>query len=205
MASRPSASSAPNASPSATTRPSFTPTSQRLAPAGTAVVAGIGQVLDLGHGIRGGRRGALRGHGHRRVAARVTGVAAEEPVTEAQQQGRHQEHRRHATFRLHGQTPSSLHAFTDAFTAHVVEMIKMFAGKHEPFFIYVPYTAPHYPIHAKPKDIAKYRYAMPPFPFVPLMPLIIGPAIAMPIPRPSPAPAIPPAGFSAAIGIEVPT
>ena len=27
----------------------------------------------------------------------------------------------------------------------------------KPFFHYLPYTAPHYPLHAKPADIAKYK------------------------------------------------
>ena len=45
---------------------------------------------------------------------------------------------------------------TDAFTDHAVKAIHQahFAGK--PFFVHVTYTAPHYPIHAKPEDIAKY-------------------------------------------------
>ncbi len=46
---------------------------------------------------------------------------------------------------------------TDAFTDHAVKMIKDFAGSGDPFLVYVPYTAPHYPLHAKPKDIAKYK------------------------------------------------
>ncbi len=30
-------------------------------------------------------------------------------------------------------------------------------GKRSPFFLYVAYTAPHFPLHAKPEDIAKYE------------------------------------------------
>ena len=26
-----------------------------------------------------------------------------------------------------------------------------------PFFLYLSYTAPHWPLHAKPEDIAKYE------------------------------------------------
>ncbi len=60
---------------------------------------------------------------------------------------------------------------TDAFTDHAIETIrehletenlKLEAGKKaQPFFHYIPYTAPHYPLHAKPEDITKYkgRYA----------------------------------------------
>ncbi|HCC20646.1 MAG TPA: arylsulfatase, partial [Verrucomicrobiales bacterium] len=46
---------------------------------------------------------------------------------------------------------------TDAFTDEAVKMIKDFASSGDPFLVYIPYTAPHYPIHAKPKDIAKYK------------------------------------------------
>ena len=46
---------------------------------------------------------------------------------------------------------------TDAFTDHAIETIKRFSTTGKPFFHYLPYTAPHYPLHAKPKDIAKYR------------------------------------------------
>ncbi|MDA1054213.1 MAG: arylsulfatase [Planctomycetota bacterium] len=46
---------------------------------------------------------------------------------------------------------------TDAFTDHAVESIEQFAKAEKPFFVHVCYTAPHYPLHAKPKDIAKYR------------------------------------------------
>ncbi|MFI4852234.1 MAG: arylsulfatase [Gimesia chilikensis] len=50
---------------------------------------------------------------------------------------------------------------TDAFTDHAIEQIKGYAKTDQPFFLHLCYTAPHYPLHAKPKDIAKYkgRYA----------------------------------------------
>ncbi len=50
---------------------------------------------------------------------------------------------------------------TDAFTDHAIETIKSHTASGTPFFHYLPYTAPHYPLHAKPSDIAKYkgRYA----------------------------------------------
>jgi arylsulfatase len=31
------------------------------------------------------------------------------------------------------------------------------AGKDKPFFLYIAYNAPHYPLHALPEDIEKYR------------------------------------------------
>jgi len=46
---------------------------------------------------------------------------------------------------------------TDAFSDQAVDMIEGFSKSENPFFLYVPYTAPHYPLHAKPEDIAKYK------------------------------------------------
>lgn len=46
---------------------------------------------------------------------------------------------------------------TDAFTDQAADMIRGFAKEETPFLIYVPFTAPHYPIHAKPEDIEKYK------------------------------------------------
>ena len=43
---------------------------------------------------------------------------------------------------------------TDAFTERAVDRIEEFAAGDAPFFLYVPYTAPHYPLHARPEDIA---------------------------------------------------
>lgn len=54
-------------------------------------------------------------------------------------------------------TPSGKYYMTDAFTDHAVEFLNDSAGKPEPFFLYLPYTAPHWPLHAWPEDIAKYR------------------------------------------------
>ena len=47
---------------------------------------------------------------------------------------------------------------TDAFTERAVKFIDEFGrSKEMPFFLYLPYTAPHWPLHALPEDIAKYR------------------------------------------------
>lgn len=46
---------------------------------------------------------------------------------------------------------------TDAFTDHAVKHIKKAVAEKKPFFAHVTYTAPHYPLHAKPEDIAKYK------------------------------------------------
>ena len=47
---------------------------------------------------------------------------------------------------------------TDAYTDHAIEYINEHAAQEkDPFFLYVAYTAPHWPLHALPEDIAKYR------------------------------------------------
>ncbi|MFT4688426.1 MAG: arylsulfatase [Verrucomicrobiia bacterium] len=65
--------------------------------------------------------------------------------------------------RKFGQNNESIEQFpddyysTDAFTDHAVGFIKKASKTDKPFFLHVCYTAPHYPLHAKPEDIAKYR------------------------------------------------
>jgi arylsulfatase len=44
---------------------------------------------------------------------------------------------------------------TDAITTHALQFLDEAKGK--PFFLYLAYTAPHWPLHALPDDIAKYR------------------------------------------------
>ncbi len=48
---------------------------------------------------------------------------------------------------------------TDAFTDHAIETITRSVNENRdrPFFHHITYTAPHYPLHAKPEDIAKYK------------------------------------------------
>jgi len=46
---------------------------------------------------------------------------------------------------------------TDAITDNAVAMIRRATKKPDPFFLYVAYTAPHWPLHARPEDIAKYE------------------------------------------------
>ncbi|BDD12826.1 arylsulfatase (plasmid) [Fulvitalea axinellae] len=46
---------------------------------------------------------------------------------------------------------------TDAITENAVEMISKRKGSEQPFFMYLAYTAPHWPLHAKPEDIAKFK------------------------------------------------
>ena len=46
---------------------------------------------------------------------------------------------------------------TDAISDEAVGMIGEAAGGEDPFFLYVAYTAPHWPLHAPAEDIARYE------------------------------------------------
>ncbi|MGY1553263.1 arylsulfatase [Microbacterium sp. A588] len=48
--------------------------------------------------------------------------------------------------------------YTDAISDNAVEFMKKHEAEHgeDPFFMYVAYTAPHWPLHALEEDIAKY-------------------------------------------------
>jgi len=46
---------------------------------------------------------------------------------------------------------------TDAFTDKPLQWLDEKELDDQPFFLYLAYTAPHYPLHAWPKDIAKYE------------------------------------------------
>jgi len=46
---------------------------------------------------------------------------------------------------------------TDAIADHAVEFIDEASHTERPFFLYTAFTAPHYPLHALPEDIAKYE------------------------------------------------
>ena len=48
---------------------------------------------------------------------------------------------------------------TDAIADHAVKCLREHAEKHsaKPFFHYLAFTAPHFPLHALPEDIARYR------------------------------------------------
>ena len=47
--------------------------------------------------------------------------------------------------------------YTDAISTKAVEMIEKASLSEKPFFLYVSYTAPHWPLHAREEDIVKYR------------------------------------------------
>ncbi|GLZ07529.1 sulfatase [Actinomadura sp. NBRC 104412] len=46
--------------------------------------------------------------------------------------------------------------YTDAISDHAVEFIRTQAASARPFFAYVSYTAPHWPLHAPESDVAAY-------------------------------------------------
>ncbi len=45
---------------------------------------------------------------------------------------------------------------TDAFTDAAIRFLRTSGQSKKPFFVHVTYTAPHYPLHARPEDIEKY-------------------------------------------------
>ncbi|MCA9259438.1 MAG: sulfatase-like hydrolase/transferase, partial [Planctomycetales bacterium] len=53
-------------------------------------------------------------------------------------------------------TPEDFY-LTHAIGDHAVDWVREFASDEAPFFLYVAYTAPHWPIHAPPASIAKYQ------------------------------------------------
>jgi len=46
---------------------------------------------------------------------------------------------------------------TDAFTDRALGFLERQTSPDKPFFLYLPYTSPHWPLHALPEDIDKYR------------------------------------------------
>src|ERR1700734_223606 len=47
--------------------------------------------------------------------------------------------------------------YTDAIARHASALIREYAQKPNPYFMYAAFTAPHWPLQAQPEDIAKYR------------------------------------------------
>ena len=46
---------------------------------------------------------------------------------------------------------------TDAIADHAVKFIEASARGDKPYFLYTAFTAPHWPLHARPEEIAKYE------------------------------------------------
>lgn len=55
--------------------------------------------------------------------------------------------------------PDSGFYMTDAFVEHAIEFLDYHEEKNDesPFFLYLPFNAPHWPLHALPEDIEKYK------------------------------------------------
>ena len=47
--------------------------------------------------------------------------------------------------------------FTDAITDKAIGMVEESVADAQPFFLYLAHTAPHWPLHAPPEDIARYE------------------------------------------------
>jgi arylsulfatase len=54
-------------------------------------------------------------------------------------------------------SPDKKFYHTDVFTDYAIDRLDEYKDEDKPFVLYLPYTAPHYPLHAWPEDIAKYR------------------------------------------------
>ena len=55
-------------------------------------------------------------------------------------------------------TPDSPRFYmTDAFTDHALRFVDDYGRRPEPYFLYLAFTSPHWPLHAWPEDIARYR------------------------------------------------
>ncbi len=75
-------------------------------------------------------------------------------------------HKRPGDTRPWGEDDKIIHPFTpedpdfyatDAFTERAVQFLDKYGKEDRPFFLYLAYTAPHFPIQARPKEIEKYR------------------------------------------------
>ena len=54
-------------------------------------------------------------------------------------------------------TPGEDFYATDAYTDYAIQFLEEGEKDDKPFFLYLAYTAPHWPLHALPQDIAKYK------------------------------------------------
>ncbi|MBI1387539.1 MAG: sulfatase-like hydrolase/transferase [bacterium] len=49
------------------------------------------------------------------------------------------------------------HYMTDAFADNAIRFVREMSSEDAPYFLYLPFTSPHWPLHAHPADIEKYR------------------------------------------------
>ena len=55
-----------------------------------------------------------------------------------------------------GRKPGTFYA-TDAFADYAIDFLEIARGTTKPFFLYLAFSAPHFPLHAHESDIAKYE------------------------------------------------
>jgi len=55
------------------------------------------------------------------------------------------------------EVPESGFYTTDAFTDYAISFLDEASGGEQPFFLYLAYNAPHFPLHAPPEEIARFR------------------------------------------------
>lgn len=62
-------------------------------------------------------------------------------------------------YKTDSEYPTKEYYLTDAFSDHAVKFVNDHAQRQadQPFFLYLAYTAAHWPMQAKPADIARYR------------------------------------------------
>jgi arylsulfatase A-like enzyme len=62
-------------------------------------------------------------------------------------------------YKADSEYPTKEYYLTDAFSDHAVRFVNEHAQRQadQPFFLYLAYTAAHWPMQAKPSDIARYR------------------------------------------------
>jgi arylsulfatase A-like enzyme len=55
--------------------------------------------------------------------------------------------------------PGTGYYTTTAIAGHGIQYLREHAARHgaQPFFLYLAFNAPHFPLHARPEDIARYR------------------------------------------------
>lgn len=46
---------------------------------------------------------------------------------------------------------------TDAFAQHALDFLELYGKEDRPFLLYLPQAAPHFPMQARPEDIARYQ------------------------------------------------
>jgi arylsulfatase A-like enzyme len=54
-------------------------------------------------------------------------------------------------------TPGKDYYSTNAYTDYAIKFVQQNKQSNKPFFLYLAYQAPHWPLHALPEDIAKYK------------------------------------------------